>query len=101
MCNCDKLASDYAFVYRRPYARHSGSSYQPGGRPRKTPLFDYSSTMAKEKPQGQGLVRNDFRAPRARDKEPDGEARSGEARKRERERGAKNEVKFIRVHKRM
>lgn len=69
------------------------------GRPRKTPLFDYSSTVAKEKPQGQGLGRNDFRAPSkgqgARRREE--KDRSERKRKRERGRGAKNEVKFIRV----
>jgi hypothetical protein len=32
------------------------------GGPRKTPLFDYSSTVAKEKPQGRRTGRNDFRA---------------------------------------
>lgn len=47
-----------------------GQQLSTGDRPRKTPLFDYSSTMAKEKPQGQELARNDFRALRARDKEP-------------------------------
>lgn len=86
---CDKfVASDYAFVYRRLYARHSvGQQLSTGGRPRKTPLFDYSSTMAKEKPQGRGLARNDFRAPSKGTRSRTGRRearRSEEARKRKR-----------------
>lgn len=70
-----------------------------GGRPWKTPLFDYSSTMAKEKPQEQGLAEM-ISAHGARDKEPSGESDERESERekgRKGERGAKNEVKFIRV----
>lgn len=68
-----------------------------GGRPRKTPLFDYSSTVAKEKPQGQGVSRNDFRTPNKGQGAERRAEEGGSERKRKRERGAKNEVKFIRV----
>lgn len=63
-----------------------GQQLSTGGRPRKTPLFDYSSTMAKEKPQGQGLARNDFRASSKGQGAGRGSAkrRSEEARKRKR-----------------
>lgn len=65
----------------------SGQQLSTGGRPRKTPLFDYSSTMAKEKPQGRGLARNDFRAPSKGTRSRTGRRearRSEEARKRKR-----------------
>lgn len=52
-----------------------------GGRPRKTPLFDYSSTVAKEKPQGQGLAEMISAPSRGQGA---GERRSEEVRKRER-----------------
>jgi len=73
-----------------------GQQLSTGDRPWKTPLFDYSSTMAKEKPQEQGLAEMIF-AHGARDKEPSGERESGREEERRGERGAKNEVKFIRV----
>lgn len=74
-----------------------GRQLSTGGRPRKTPLFDYSSTVAKEKPQGQGLGRNDFRAPSKGQGTGRRAEKGGSGRKRKRGRGAKNEVKFIRV----
>lgn len=56
-------ANMHSFIGCRICTTYVGRQLSTGGRPRKTPLFDYSSTVAKEKPQGQGLGRNDFRAP--------------------------------------
>lgn len=56
-------ANMHSFIGCRICTTFVGRQLSTGGRPRKTPLFDYSSTVAKEKPQGQGLGRNDFRAP--------------------------------------
>lgn len=79
---------------------HRAAQLSTGGRPWKTPLFDYSSTMAKEKPQEQGLAEM-ISAHGARDKElsggPSNERENEREQERKGERGAKNEVKFIRV----
>lgn len=91
----------HSFIGEQYARRSSGSQLSTGGRPRKTPLFDYSSArwqrrnrrdrhwaeMISARPsKGQGAGRR---------AEKGGEKRS--ERKRKRGRGAKNEVKFIRV----
>lgn len=58
----DELTDGYALVYRRLCRCTTFVGAAAINRPRKTPLFDYSSTVAKEKPQVQGPSRNDFRA---------------------------------------
>lgn len=60
-CDRDELTDGCALVYRRLCRCTTLVGAAAINRPRKTPLFDYSSMVAKEKPQVQGLSRNDFR----------------------------------------
>lgn len=90
-------ANMHSFIGCRIRTTFVGRQLSTGGRPRKTPPFDYSSTVAKEKPQGRGLGRNDFRAPSKGQGAGRRTEMGGGERKRKRGRGAKNEVKFIRV----